>query len=1103
MAEKIVVSWEMDNKQAIKAMRSMRGEMEGVPKSTDKASKGVTKLQSSLRKLGTVISGVAILGGMRSVIRTFAEFETATVNVQNITGMATREMAALAREIKALPPSLGTATELMRGLYQAISAGVPRENAVAFLAENAKAAKGNLADLTITVSASTSVLAAYGLQTSETTAVLDAMTKTVDLGKLTFADMASNIGKGISIAAAAGVTYQELMATMAALTLSGLSVEEAMTGIRNILAITMKMDPGEGMRKFGVEMSTAAIKAQGFAGYMGTVAEAVEGNDEAIVAMFGNLRAMGAAMALASETGGERFRDILDQINDSTGKVEENFARMANTFNAKAAEMGAQMELLKIKIAEDVMPALVKAMSPVIDLLAKMVYLISFEWAHSIDGWVDKLEVWKVGELELARALKESYGTVHEGLTQLNTDRFRSLELYAIVLKWKYENNTLTAEEGALLLRMMKARNKAVKALKAEGKATEKTVAEIKKMPPAIANVIEAVEDWTAAGNTNSETLLKAGDNFHSFTQTYLTRGRAFGNITRTMADEMREVTTVMYGLGPAALESSGIMQSTFSDLLGRGFIGELETFADLWDAIWQDLAKSMTGILSEAFEDAFSEGGGGFGALFGTGEGSLAQRLRGNELGAIIGGAGMMYSGYQQGGGGGIAQGALGGMMTGASIGTMIAPGIGTAIGAAIGTVVGGVMGYLGGPSTPRAAGSVSLTGGRLDTINQNMSGQAESLWVQQRVQEYRGSIMQMNDILRLFGEGELFDLIARAPTFSFGGGANPLDELAAVFHDRWLPDAMRQMFRAAINRGLRSFDVDSDTRAQLWQEINALTGDARIQGLETFIGALVGVSNLYDDMNWNAIMDESRQDSLTSFLGGMGEALSAVQGQMLGLDQMTLLERAGQAQTIEQLMLSARNAEIQMLMQIDALQDSINQSIDAQIEGIRTGGMDDAQLRDYYGGMINSLMEQLRAGVDSPEAIQQIMADLQRYIGSYQSAIGDSLYTEGLFGGTTADYLVGILEEARGLSNEALEGMRDQIRESNDALIAELGRLIDALTHYGDTIATADQQPQPELVGNIGIDVNVFAEDGFGAWVDTRIDQWYWRQQNEAGPN
>ena len=133
------------------------------------------------------------------------------------------------------------------------------------------------------------------------------------------------------------------------------------------------------------------------------------------------------------------------------------------------------------------------------------------------------------------------------------------------------------------------------------------------------------------------------------------------------------------------------------------------------------------------------------------------------------------------------------------------------------------------------------------------------------------------MNDVLRLFGDGDLFGLIGDAPMFQFDEAG--LGEITTIFSERWLPDAMRQMFRGAINRGLGRLDVDADTRRQLWSELRALTGSDKIAGLETFIGSLVGVTRLYADMDWNVIRDESRQDSFAAFLGGMGDALDAVQ--------------------------------------------------------------------------------------------------------------------------------------------------------------------------------------------------------------------------------
>jgi hypothetical protein len=208
-----------------------------------------------------------------------------------------------------------------------------------------------------------------------------------------------------------------------------------------------------------------------------------------------------------------------------------------------------------------------------------------------------------------------------------------------------------------------------------------------------------------------------------------------------------------------------------------------------------------------------------------------------------------------------------------------------------------------------------------------------------------------------------------------------------------------------------------------------------------------------------------------------------------MLGMDDMSLIERAGQAQTIEQLITNARQAEIQMLRQIDQMQQSINDSIDSQIEDIRYGGMSEGDRGAYLQEQIADIMRQLRAGVSSPEAVQQLMADLQRYTGMYRQLMGEDFYTQSGFGGTEADWIVSILEEARGLSNDAFEAMRDQIRETNDALIAELERLIEALTHYGDTVATANQQTPPEFDFDVGVDVNVKTSPYFDSYVDASV--------------
>jgi len=308
----------------------------------------------------------------------FASYETQLKNVQNISGQTDAEMAQMTQRFMDLPPTLGEADDLMRGLYQTISSGVTDADAAFEVVVNsAKAAKGNLADMTVTVDGLTSILNAYKLESSESMAVLDAMTKTVDLGKLTFEELASNIGKGISIAAAADVSYQELLATLATLTLNGLSVEESMTGIRNILNTVLKptKEVTDNLEAMGLHIDATTLKNDGLAATMAKVASRIGDNNEMVTMFFPNIRAMNGAMALASEEGGAKLDDTMQQIMESAGKVESNFSNMSSGTQASFDALVAQTKKAGIAFGELTSEALLPLMNVLTDFMQTLTAL--------------------------------------------------------------------------------------------------------------------------------------------------------------------------------------------------------------------------------------------------------------------------------------------------------------------------------------------------------------------------------------------------------------------------------------------------------------------------------------------------------------------------------------------------------------------------------------------------------------------------------------------------------------------------------------------------------------------------------------------------------
>lgn len=308
---------------------------------------------------------------VKTSVQEFARFQTQAYQVGNITSATSEQIAGFSHQILQLPPALGNSTDLMKGMYQAISAGIPKDNALEFIVQNAKAAKGNLAEMATTVKGSAAIMNAYNLDVSQTTDVLDAMVRTVDLGVLNFSELSENIGKGMSVAKAAGISYEELLSGLAALTRGGLSVEEAMTALRNISLAVIK--PQEEATKtaaaLGIELNRSAIQSKGFVNWMTELGEKVGDSETAITSLFGNIRGLNGALQFTSESGGQMLVDIFDQMNDRAGRTEENFDRVSTSLAERWSQMTAAIHKSAVMFGETVEPILSGVLKGVTNLI--------------------------------------------------------------------------------------------------------------------------------------------------------------------------------------------------------------------------------------------------------------------------------------------------------------------------------------------------------------------------------------------------------------------------------------------------------------------------------------------------------------------------------------------------------------------------------------------------------------------------------------------------------------------------------------------------------------------------------------------------------------
>ncbi len=230
-------------------------------KGLDKADKQLTGLQGKVQKfsggikkagIGMTIAGGAIVAGLGLALKSAVEFESSMREVNTMMGLGQDEFKAFSKDVQDLSAEMGvSAVDSAKALYQAISAGVPKENVLEFLKIATEAAIGGVTDTETAVDGLTTVINAFKLPMEDAQKVADIMFTTVKGGKTTFAELSASMFNVAPIAAAAGVSFEEVSAAIATMTKQGVPTSVATTQIRAALQQLLKPTSAmiEGMDK--------------------------------------------------------------------------------------------------------------------------------------------------------------------------------------------------------------------------------------------------------------------------------------------------------------------------------------------------------------------------------------------------------------------------------------------------------------------------------------------------------------------------------------------------------------------------------------------------------------------------------------------------------------------------------------------------------------------------------------------------------------------------------------------------------------------------------------------------------------------------------------
>ena len=342
---------------------SIQGDDSDLRRALKNASDGVKGFGKSVAKVGAK-AGVAFAA------------TAAAVGVKSVTAFADHE--AQIREVLTLLPDAGAGafdeisgqvkdfakefgvlpSETIPALYQALSAGVPRENVFEFMANAQKAAKGGVTDLETAVDGISSVLNSYGDQVEGATHVSDLMATSVRLGKTTFEEMSASLFQVAPIAASLKVPFEDITSSIAVLTAQGVPTSVAAVQMKGALAELGK----EGTKADVAFRDLAGVGFTQFLEQGGSFADAItmmkEGADEAgisVLDMYGSIEGGQAILALTSD-GGEAYTEVLGEMQGSAGATQAAFDVMDTGLAAGFDRIKANLSVLAIDIGERIAP---------------------------------------------------------------------------------------------------------------------------------------------------------------------------------------------------------------------------------------------------------------------------------------------------------------------------------------------------------------------------------------------------------------------------------------------------------------------------------------------------------------------------------------------------------------------------------------------------------------------------------------------------------------------------------------------------------------------------------------------------------------------------
>jgi TP901 family phage tail tape measure protein len=329
------------------------------------ATQSSASLSSSLAQsaksavgLAAGFAGVAGIATTLSAAATAATGFEAALNAINALGtVSAGQLSKLREQLLALPPALGSSTELAKGLYDILGANVPADNAITVLTRSAELAKGGLGNLDTAINAVTKSAAAFGIPLSEAQYVTDVFTQTVVKGQGRLEEFAQAFPQVAATAAATGATFIDTNAAIAVLTQTFKNADTAATGLNSFFQQLI-----QNSAKFAAEGINVkqVLAEEGLTGIFRRLNEVTGGSAERLKELINDSEGFRAALTLTG-TQFDTFNETVASYANVTGLAQQAASKNLSGATASWQTLISTLE----RLVQEVAPPLLAAFTDV------------------------------------------------------------------------------------------------------------------------------------------------------------------------------------------------------------------------------------------------------------------------------------------------------------------------------------------------------------------------------------------------------------------------------------------------------------------------------------------------------------------------------------------------------------------------------------------------------------------------------------------------------------------------------------------------------------------------------------------------------------------